>query len=82
MISESLTNCQQFLAFLINTTAFNVQREAIMPSVLMPSVLYAFSAVKLLAGWQEGHPASKKLSGGMLAWLSVWSEVQTCIWPS
>jgi len=21
-------------------------------------------------------------SGGMLAWLSVWSEVQTCIWPS
>jgi len=24
----------------------------------------------------------KKLSGGVLAWLSVWSEVQTCIWPS
>jgi len=21
-------------------------------------------------------------SGGVLAWLSVWSEVQTCIWPS
>ena len=20
------------------------------------------------------------LSGGVLAWLSVWSEVQTCIW--
>jgi len=35
-------------------------------------------------GWgrQEGHPACKKLSGGVLAWLSVWSEVQTCIWPS
>jgi len=29
--------------------------------------------------WQEGHPACKKLSGGVLAWLSVWSEVQTCI---
>ena len=28
------------------------------------------------------HPAFKKLSGGVLAWLSVWSEVQTCIWPS
>ena len=26
--------------------------------------------------------ACKKLSGGVLAWLSVWSEVQTCIWPS
>ena len=36
----------------------------------------------LLVGWQEGHPACKKLSGGVLAWLSVWSEVQTCIWPS
>jgi len=30
----------------------------------------------LLVGWQEGHPACKKLSGGVLAWLSVWSEVQ------
>jgi len=26
--------------------------------------------------------ACKKLSGGVLAWLSVWSEVQTCIWPA
>jgi len=25
---------------------------------------------------QEGHPACKKLSGGVLAWLSVCSEVQ------
>jgi len=32
--------------------------------------------------WQEGHPACKKLSGGVLAWLSAWSEVQTCICPS
>ena len=36
----------------------------------------------LLVGWQEGHPACKKLSGEVLAWLSVCSEVQTCIWPS
>jgi len=42
----------------------------------------AFSALTLLVGWQEGHPACKKLSGGVPAWLSVWSEVQTCIWPS
>ena len=33
-------------------------------------------------GWQEGHLACKKRSGGVLAWLSVWSEVQTCIQPS
>ena len=38
-----------------------------------------FSALTLLVGWQEGHPARKKLSGGVLAWLSVWSEMQTCI---
>ena len=34
----------------------------------------------LLVGRQEVHPACKKQSGGVLAWLSVWSEVQTCIW--
>ena len=42
----------------------------------------AFSALTLLVGWQEGHPACKKLSGEVLEWLSVWSEVQTCIRPS
>jgi len=42
----------------------------------------AFSALTLLVGQQEGHPTFKKLSGGVLAWLPVWSEVQTCIWPS
>jgi len=41
-----------------------------------------FSALTLLVGRQEGHPVSKKLSGGVLAWLSVWSDVQKCIWPS
>ena len=39
-------------------------------------------SLTLLVGWQEGHPACKKLSGGVLAWLSAWSEVQTCICPS
>ena len=40
---------------------------------------FAFSALTLLVGWQERHPACKTLSGGALAWLSVWSEVQTGI---
>ena len=31
----------------------------------------AFSALTLLVGRQEGHPACKKQSGGVLAWLSV-----------
>ena len=45
-------------------------------------VCSAFSALTLLVGRQEGHLACKKLNGGVLAWLSVWSEVQTCIRPS
>jgi len=38
---------------------------------------------KSLLGHQEEHPACKKLSDEVLAWLSVWSEVQMiCIWSS
>ena len=34
-------------------------------------------------GWAAGRESGcKKLSGGVLAWLFVWSEVQICIWPS
>jgi len=44
--------------------------------------MLALSDLARLVGWQEGHPACKNLSGGVLAWLSVWSEVQTCIQPS
>jgi len=47
--------------------------------VILVEKASAFSALTLLVGWQEGHPACKKLSGRVLAWLSVWSEVQTCI---
>jgi len=53
-----------FLQFIIqnnvNTFAFSVNT-------------FAFSALTLLVGQQEGHPACKKLSAGVLAWLSGWS---------
>jgi len=42
----------------------------------------AFSALTLLVGWQEGHPACKKLSVGVLAWLSVWSKVRLAYGPA
>jgi len=42
----------------------------------------AFSALTLLVGRQEGHPACKKLSGEVMAWLFVRSDMQTCIWLS
>jgi len=36
----------------------------------------------LLVGRQEGHPVCKKLSGGMLVWLSVSGEVQIAYGPA
>ena len=38
--------------------------------------MLSFSALSLLAGRQEEHPACKKLSDEVLVWLSVWSKVQ------
>ena len=32
--------------------------------------------------WPITLISASPLSGGVLAWLSVWSEMQTCIWPS
>jgi len=43
--------------------------------ITLAGKIYTFSALTLLVGRQEGHPACKKLSGGVLAWLSVWNEV-------
>ena len=68
------------LAVLIALISLTTVQSAIFIDRLV--ALYAFSALTLLVGRQEGHPACKKQSGGVLVWLSVWSEVQTCIWPS
>ena len=46
------------------------------PSLLIPSVLW-----HCWLGSRKGIRPVKN-SGGVLAWLSVWREVQTCIWPS
>ena len=51
-----------------------------------PNVLYLklqTENLTLLVGRQEKHPAHKKLSDGILVWLSVWSVVRViCIWSS
>jgi len=39
----------------------------------LSTIAHAFSALMLLVGRQEGHPACKKLSSGVLEWISVWS---------
>jgi len=55
---------------------FSCTSEIVFFAQVRPSIL-AFSALTLLVGRQEGHPACKKLSGWLFAWLSVWSEVRT-----
>ena len=43
---------------------------------------YAFNALTLLVGRQEGHPACKKTEWWGAGVVSVWSKEQTCMWPS
>jgi len=58
----------------------NMQTKSLgMQASIIWCLSVAFSGLTLLVRRQEGHPACKILSGGVLAWLSVWSEVQTCI---
>jgi len=50
--------------------------------LLVSVIVLPFSALPLLVGRQERHPACENLSE-VLASLSVWSEMQmTCIWYS
>ena len=50
--------------------------------ILQHGYCSAFSALTLLVGRKARHPACKKLSGAVLACLSVWDKVQVCIWPT
>jgi len=36
----------------------------------------------MLVGWQEGHMAGKKLSGGMLAWFVSGQGADLHLWSS
>jgi len=56
----------------------NISTSLLSTTATRINTFNAFNTLMLLVGWQEGHPACKKQSGGVLAWLSVWSKVQTC----
>jgi len=73
---------QTGFTFLVLAHPGSPGKRAVNVCVCIFYVLTAFSALTLLVGQQEGHPACKKLSGGVLVWLSVCSEVQTCMRPS
>ena len=68
-INISSTQCQ------LSTS--NYQHKTVTFSSALASVLW-----HCWLGDRKGIWPVKKLSGGVLVWLSVWSEVQTCIWPS
>ena len=76
------SRCRWLHRFCVQVSITSVT-ELFFRHLLLPvTVCCALSALTLLVGRQEGHPACKKLSDEVLAWLSVWSKVQTCIWPS
>ena len=56
------------------------QKAHFIVSVPVYDTVLLFSALTLLAAGRAS--GLQKLSGGVLAWLSVRSQVQTCIWPS
>ena len=73
--------CTDLLQDANNTTRFHTEPFPAINYSQLASHNICLHALTLLVGRQEGHQACKKLSGGVLAWLSVRSEVQTCIWP-
>jgi len=49
--------------FWIQQTFFHYKWDRKPDFVIITAVILAFSALMLLAGWQERHPATKKLTG-------------------
>jgi len=67
-VSSDAIHSLVFSIFIIQlrTTAETYHTEASLCRQ-MQTLWFAFSALMLLAGRPEGHPARKKLSGGVLA---------------
>ena len=72
----AVENSRNFFSYFV-ATAFSAIFFCCKWSARLPSVLW-----RCWLGGRKGIQPVKKLSGGVLAWLSVWSEMQTCIWPS
>ena len=53
-------------------------------AISTPLVVEQYTPSVLWRCWLGGRKGIRpvKMSVGVLAWLSVWSKVQTCIWPS
>ena len=51
----------------------NLPKWVLLKHITRSNGYHLSGTMTLLVGRQEGHPACKKLSGELLAWLSVWS---------
>jgi len=54
----------------------NLSRQISNRNTVVWVICYPTNSVKALKACQEEHLACEKMSGEVLAWLSVWSEVQ------
>jgi len=54
----------------------------VLVSILVSVTVVWFRSITINWLLKALNASALTLSGGVLAWLSVWSEVQTCIWPS
>jgi len=72
LITEDGECTMEFRTTLNRRQAIEAALQKIWKSHSIP-IPIAFSALTLLVGQQEGHPTCKNLSGGVLAWLPVWS---------
>ena len=72
MANEPCLLCKVWMHKLCNC---NVDKYCLVLTRNVPSVFWRC--------WLGGRKGIRpvKTSGGVLAWLSVWSEMQTCIWP-
>jgi len=70
--SEYLANTTKQTQYCVYSVTKNNYYYCTLPSVLWRCWL----------GDRKGIQHVKNLSGGVLTWLSVWSEMQACIWPS
>jgi len=80
----ALNNCKQIMK-LKNSHISPIGLHIALVTFTRPCEMFLFAAltyfhifVQLLLHWL----LYSCLSGGVLAWLSVWGKVQICIWPS
>ena len=74
---HQITLHRYWRASMLNKVRHNQDIYFITEIIALPSVLW-----RCWLGGRKGIRPVKNLSGGVLAWLSVWNEMQTCIWPN